>query len=62
VHRLEDLAIKSGNDDLLTNPDFMTIFRAHDRVACDDKTGLYRYKVTSSAKLLRALNEKPARL
>lgn len=47
MHRLEDLAIKSGNDDLLSNADFLAIFKAHDKVAVDEKTGLYRYKAGS---------------
>ena len=44
VHRLDDLAIRSGNDDLTTNADLLAKFKLHERVAYDEKTKLFRYK------------------
>ncbi|KAH8918411.1 hypothetical protein BT69DRAFT_1338186 [Atractiella rhizophila] len=42
--RLQDLAIRSGVDDLLTNKDLFEAFRNHEKVIYDDRTELWRYK------------------
>jgi len=54
--RLEDLAIRSNVEGLMTNVELLESFKAHERVLYDEKTGLYRYKpdynIKSSADLL----------
>lgn len=45
--RLEDLAITSNVEGLLTNAELLNMFHGHERVIVDDKTGLYSYKVRS---------------
>ncbi|GAA5886748.1 hypothetical protein JCM3774_003038 [Rhodotorula dairenensis] len=42
--RLEDLAIRSGVEPLLTNPELQHGLRQHDRVRFDDRTQLVSYK------------------
>jgi hypothetical protein len=43
--RLEDLAIRSGVEHLLTNPELQQGLRQHDRVRFDERTQLVSYKV-----------------
>lgn len=45
--RLEDLAIRSNVDSLLSNAELLSNFEKHERVLLDEKTGLYSYKVRS---------------
>lgn len=52
VHRLEDLAIRSGVDELMTSRDLYDVFRSHDRVHWDERTNLYRYKVRTNSHIL----------
>ncbi|GAA5990424.1 hypothetical protein JCM10908_007365 [Rhodotorula pacifica] len=42
--RLEDLAIRSGVEHLLTNPELLQGLRAHERVRFDERTQLVSYK------------------
>ena len=46
--RLEDLAIRSNVEGLLSNAELLKSFEAHERVLRDEKTGLYSYKVSIS--------------
>ncbi|SGY11758.1 BQ5605_C011g06263 [Microbotryum silenes-dioicae] len=43
--RLEDLALLSGVEALLSNAELLSNFRSHEKVVVDDKTGLFSYKV-----------------
>jgi hypothetical protein len=43
--RLEDLAIRSGVEALLTNSELVAGLQAHDKVKYDHRTGLWAYKV-----------------
>ena len=49
LHRLEDLAIKTGIEDLLKDPSLFHVFRNHDRVHFEERVNLYRYKVSNCA-------------
>ncbi|KAK4048396.1 hypothetical protein OIV83_004742 [Microbotryomycetes sp. JL201] len=42
--RLEELAIRSGVEALLSNPQLLQSFQNHERVLVDDRLGLYSYK------------------
>ncbi|KAM0786154.1 hypothetical protein ACM66B_006962 [Microbotryomycetes sp. NB124-2] len=42
--RLEELAIRSGVEALLSNPQLLQSFTSHERVLVDDRLGLYSYK------------------
>ncbi|SCZ94435.1 BZ3500_MvSof-1268-A1-R1_Chr12-2g03897 [Microbotryum saponariae] len=42
--RLEDLALLSGVEALLSNAELLSNFRSHEKVVVDDKTGLFSYK------------------
>ncbi|KAK4052337.1 hypothetical protein OIO90_004418 [Microbotryomycetes sp. JL221] len=42
--RLEELAIRSGVEALLSNPNLLESFQNHERVLVDDRLGLYSYK------------------
>lgn len=50
--RLEDLAIRSGVEHLLTNPELQQGLRQHERVRFDERTQLVSYKVRSRGPLL----------
>lgn len=43
--RLEDLAIHSNVEALLSNAELLANFEGHDKVLKDQRTGLYSYKV-----------------
>lgn len=42
---LQDLAIRSGVERLLSDEQLLASFKKHDRVDHNEKTGLFRYKV-----------------
>lgn len=44
--RLENLALTSGVEALLSDQGLLESFRNHERVLVDDKLGLYTYKVS----------------
>lgn len=47
--RLEDLAIRSGIEPLLSNPELQNGLRQHERVRFDERTSLVSYKVRTRA-------------